>query len=159
MSSGRLNSMNERAEESKSMMMRSIYLRVNISEQERAYNSLMACLFSMENKKMVRAWCLTRKNGRILGLGPNSLPQVFRTRELARQASARLREEGIATSVVASNELSSTAWAVARDGKVIGNGVTSVPMVFRTREQARSAVRFAEEIGYTDASVVRFGQD
>ncbi len=153
--------MSEREEVEESIRMQLFFNRSNITERKRIYNSLVAALFSDERKtgdnNMVRAWCLTRKNGRILGLGPNSLPQVFRTRDLARGAAARLREAGIETSVVASNELNSTAWAVARDGKIIGNGVTSVPMVFKTREQARSAVRFAEEIGYTDATVVRFG--
>lgn len=106
---------------------------------------------------MVRAWCLTRSNGRILGLGPNSLPQVYRTREQAREASKQLRSLGIKTNVTSSDELRVHAWAVARDGQVVGNGLTSIPMVFRTREQARESVHFAESIGVVGASVVRLG--
>lgn len=108
---------------------------------------------------MVRAWCLTRSNGRILGLGPNSLPQVFATRQQARQALSRIRNMGYSNITVCStDELTSTAWAVAVDGKVVGNGITSIPLVFRTREQARTAVSFAESIGKNNVSVVRFGQ-
>lgn len=108
---------------------------------------------------MVRAWCLTRSNGRILGLGPNSLPQVFQTREQARQALARIRNMGYKNiQVHSTDELRTTAWAVAVDGKVIGNGITSIPLVFRTREQARNAVSFAESLGKSEPSVIRFGQ-
>lgn len=107
---------------------------------------------------MVRAWCLTRSNGRILGLGPNSLPQVFHTREQARQALARIRSMGYKNiQVCSTDELTSTAWGVAVDGKIIGNGITSIPLVFRTREQARGAVSFAESLGKSNATVVRFG--
>lgn len=106
---------------------------------------------------MIRAWCLTRSNGRILGLGPNSLPQVYRTRELARDASKTLQSLGIKTTVRSTDELTTHAWAVVRDEQIVGNGVTSVPMVFKTREQARNSVSFAEDIGYKDVTVVRIG--
>lgn len=109
---------------------------------------------------MVRAWCLTRSNGRILGLGPNSLPQVFRTRAEARQALARIRGMGYKNIQISStDELTTTAWGVAVEGKIVGNGITSIPLVFRTREQARQAVTFAESIGKNNATVVRFGKD
>ena len=108
---------------------------------------------------MVRAWCLTRSNGRILGLGPNSLPQVFQTREQARQALSRIRDMGYKNIQVRStDELTSTAWAVVAGEKIVGNGITSIPLVFRTREQAREAVSFAEGLGKNDATVVRFGK-
>lgn len=107
---------------------------------------------------MVRAWCLTRSNGQILGLGPNSLPQVYRTREQARSAQRRVLGLGHKNiTVTSTDELTATSWAVESNGSIVGNGITSVPMVFRTREQAREAARFASVIGKVEARVVRFG--
>lgn len=137
--------------------------RFKVSEEERStlyfVDLLLQDMRNIGEKKMVNAWCITRQSGRIFGLGPNSLPQVFATREEARAALRRLRGRGIDSNlkIVRAEEVSHTAWGVAREGKIIGNGVTSVPMVFKTREQAREGVRFAESVGYTGATVIRFG--